>query len=55
MAVEELDTEFGFQRLEADGERRLRHVEPFGGPGDRALFDDGEKAFHRPKIHSQSI
>src|SRR5438132_215137 len=53
--VKQFYPELGFERLEANGERRLRHVQAIGRPRDRSLFDYGEEALHRAEIHSQII
>jgi hypothetical protein len=50
-AVEERDAEIGFERLDADAERRLRDMQLFGSGKDRAAFGDGNEIAQVTQVH----
>jgi hypothetical protein len=55
VAMQEVDAQLSFKRLQPDGEGRLGHVQPISGSRDRALLHDGEEALHGSDIHSEIV
>lgn len=54
-AVEQLDTQLGLQLADLLGERRLRHVEAYGGATEVTLLGHRHEVPEMTQIHMSSI
>ena len=51
-AVEELESQLGFELADLARERRLRRAQANGGFGDSALLGDGDEGSELPEVHA---
>ena len=49
--VQQRLAEFAFQPLDLRADRRLRDMDPLGGPGEVGFLGDGDEVLQLPKFH----